>query len=245
MKSYMIVLKNNDYSKEVSDKCISEAKKYGIYPEIFNAINGKDKFADEFLHSLGINKVLNSANALDKFKNSPGVKGCLVSHLSLFLKCIEDNQPYLILEHDGYFIDTLPEDILDHFDDVLHLDSFDQLHQDYDYNIMKSRSKKLEYTHYNNIRPKNRCKYRALIGKEGIRHTYFFGTHGYIIKPHACKKAIAYLQKYGCVPFDWLMNNHNFPNIKGVTKPIVRVHPDYNTRKIKDQNLSTTGSNNI
>ena len=44
---------------------------------------------------------------------------------------MNENVPYLIMEHDAYFIRKLPENILDKFKTTLHLDSYDHLADDY------------------------------------------------------------------------------------------------------------------
>ena len=68
-----------------------------------------------------------------KFKKGrAGVFGCFLSHYYLWKQCVEDNVPYLILEHDGYFLRPLPKDILEKFEDVLKLDGLDPYSKQYD-----------------------------------------------------------------------------------------------------------------
>ena len=111
MRTKIIILKNNELSEQVAKDCIEQAKKFGITVEVFDAINGFD--AAGHLELLNI-------KPLGKFKKGRvGIVGCFLSHYYLWLDCIKDNVPYLVLEHDGYFVKPLPNNILDLFDDVI------------------------------------------------------------------------------------------------------------------------------
>lgn len=241
MKTFIIVSQDDEHSVMKSNECIKQANKYNIYPEVFNAIKGEN--AQEIFDKFNTTKVLKSACAIDKLKKN-GVKGCLASHLVLLDKCMNENVPYLIMEHDAYFIRHLPEDILDKFKTTLHLDSYDHLADDYYDKIDKSINNKSEneseIMKYTETRPINEVKYRALTGREGIRYTYFYGAHAYIIKPQYIHKIFDYLRTFGLVPADWLFNTFIFPTLSCIRKPIVCVHRKYNSKYVRENDLSLT-----
>ena len=96
MKFKIIRLKNNPISEKYAAECVTQAKTFGIDVDYFDAINGL-----EYPSHLEKLKIVPRY----KFKKGrAGVFGCFLSHYYLWKKCIEDNVPYLILEHDGYFI---------------------------------------------------------------------------------------------------------------------------------------------
>jgi glycosyl transferase family 25 len=105
MKAFIITLKSNQHSYNIARECINQAKKFGIEVDFFDAINGKD--FEEHYEKTGIPR------PKKKFKKGRlGVLGCFFSHYYLWKKCIEENVPFIILEHDGFFIKKLPENVL-------------------------------------------------------------------------------------------------------------------------------------
>jgi GR25 family glycosyltransferase involved in LPS biosynthesis len=210
MKFKIIRLKDNIISEKYADECINQAKIFGIAIEYFDAING-----------------LEYQSHLEKLKISPrykfkkgkaGVYGCFLSHYYLWKKCIEDNIPYTILEHDGYFIRPLPPDILTQFDDVLKLDNFDPWSKSYENSTVGDATNNIDVVQYHN--PKIKFEEKNQTGN------YIRGAYGYIIKPHAAKKLIDWISVNGFVPADCQIGNA-IVDIKVVIPTIVRLHPDY------------------
>jgi GR25 family glycosyltransferase involved in LPS biosynthesis len=211
IKTRIIVLKNNKLSETNARDCIEQAAKFGISAEVFDAINGFD--AARHLELLNI-------RPLGKFKKGRvGIVGCLLSHYYLWLDCIKDNVPYLILEHDGYFVKPLPENILDSFDDIIKLDAGNPYSGSYDQWL----------TEHENDNPStwtiNDCE-----GGGGTRETRARwstrGTWAYIIKPHAAEKIVAWVKQNGFLPSDHLLGTKVI-TITHHKPTIVRIHPYY------------------
>ena len=211
IKTRIIVLKNNKLSETNARDCIEQAAKFGISAEVFDAINGFD--AARHLELLNI-------RPLGKFKKGRvGIVGCLLSHYYLWLDCIKDNVPYLILEHDGYFVKPLPENILDSFDDIIKLDAGNPYSGSYDQWL----------TEHENDNPStwtiNDCE-----GGGGTRETRAGwstrGTWAYIIKPHAAEKIVAWIKQNGFLPSDHLLGTKVI-TITHHKPTIVRIHPYY------------------
>jgi GR25 family glycosyltransferase involved in LPS biosynthesis len=215
MKTKIIVLKNNAVSQTVSQDCIAQAKKFGISAEVFDAINGLDY--QRHLENLGI-------RPLKKFKkNRPGVYGCFLSHYYLWKQCAESNKPYMILEHDGFLIQPLPEDILDHFDDLLKLESENPYSKGYQRRLIATQNDPLCYQ---NVEP---CG-----DQNNGAGWYSVGAYAYIIKPPGAKKLIDWIQQHGFLPADQQLGS-DIVSIYECRPSLARLHEFYS----KDGNIKS------
>ena len=210
MKTFIIRLKGNKISEKHADECVQQAKQFGIIAEYFDAINGKEY--QQHLDNLKIKPRY-------KFKKGrAGVYGCFLSHYYLWRNCAKANVPFLILEHDGYFIKPLPEKVMDMFTDVLKLDNNDPYSKNYNSILDQEANNDLKIETYHN--------HTAKFLEKNQTGNYMRGAYSYIIKPHAAKKIIKWIAKNGFVPADQQIGN-NIVDIK-VTKPtIARLHPAY------------------
>lgn len=104
MKKYVITILDNPYSVQAADRCIESAEQFGYEVEKFPAITPADNphkiFKEEGLPT-------------KKFENNPYSRYepalcCFLSHYFLWKKCVEDDWPILILEHDAVFKSSLP-----------------------------------------------------------------------------------------------------------------------------------------
>jgi len=211
MKAYIITLKGNDISETHAAECIEQAKKFGINVSRFNAIHGHDYPAH--LKRLKINPRY-------KFKKGrAGVFGCFLSHYYLWKQCQEENVPYLILEHDGYIIRSFPSDIIDRFSDVLKLDNHDPYSKSYNSMFLDvTEQQQIEITKYHN--------HQAKFLEKNQTGNYMRGAYGYIIKPHAAKKLVDWIQINGFVPADQQIGD-SIVDIRVTTPSMVRLHPNY------------------
>lgn len=225
MKSYIITLKDNEISETHATDCIKQAKKFGIDVDQFNAINGND-----YPTHL---KRLKIAPRYKFKKGRAGVFGCFLSHYYLWEQCSQEGVPYLILEHDGYFLRPLPDNVLDQFSDVLKLDNEDPYSKNYDSIFNETSQKDIVITPYHNS--------QAKFLEKNQTGNYMRGAYGYIIKPHAAKKIIDWIGANGFVPADQQIGNA-IVDIKVTTPSIVRLHPNYSG---KIGALSLTGNPNL
>jgi len=223
MKYKIICLKECDISIKNTDDCIEQAKKFNVDVEIFDAIDGRE--SKKHFDALNIKKKWNFKDG-----GTLGIDGCFLSHFYLWKECFETNIPYMILEHDGYFIKKLPDNILEKFEDVLkldHLDSFShyynqqiESHKNINENIIK---------YYNDFSKQNE------LNETG---SYLRGAYSYIIKPLAAKKLIDRVYEKGYLPADCQIGD-TIVDIKVCIPTIVRLHPIYSKNK-NILELSTT-----
>ena len=142
---------------------------------------------------------------------------------------MEDGIPYLILEHDGYFVRPLPDDVLDRFDDVLKLDGENPFSKDYDQIINSQNAQTTSIQKYNN--PDAKFLHKNETGN------YMRGAYGYIIKPHAAKIIVDWISVNGFVPADNQLGDA-LVDIQVTVPSVVRLHPAYNNR-IRELSLTS------
>lgn len=222
MKTFIIRLKNNIISEKHAAECVEQAAKFGINVEYFDAINGLDYPAH--LARLKITPRY-------KFKKKKaGVFGCFLSHYYLWKMCVELNEPIVILEHDGYFIKDMPNNIVEKFTDVLKLDNLDPYSKSYDRNVIDEQNLDITIKKYHNT--------AAKFLEKNQTGNYMRGAYSYIIKPHAAKKIIDWISTNGFVPADQQIGDA-LVDIQVITPTVARLHPAY-SGKIGE--LSLTGN---
>jgi len=158
MRSFIITLENIEFSKRKAEICRESARKVGYKPEIetFWGVFARDwrkhlpKTANTYMWNL--------------VKTTDPIAGCFASHYLLWKKCIELNEPILILEHDAQFIRNIPEDL--EFDKCINFGAPSFFRAD-DCNF---------------IEPKE--------GVHPLRDDIFFGHHAYAIKPEAATQFV-------------------------------------------------------
>jgi len=218
MKAFIIRLEENSHSCDMAQDCFEQAVKFNLEPIFFKAINGND--ADLHYEQTGLFKKR-------KFKKGRiGVLGCFFSHYYLWNKCIELDEAIIILEHDGYIIKSITDDILDTFEDVLKLDRHDPYSKTYNEVILKEQDYDLDVIKYINPTPKDPKKLGT--------GNYFKGAYSYILKPQGAKKLVNWVKENGHLPADqqigdWVVDTK-------VTVPtLARLHPFY----AEGNNIST------
>ena len=217
MKSFIIRLRDNDHSCKIAKECVEQAEKFNLKVEYFDGILGND--ADDIFAADGIVKYPKKLK-----KSTAGVKGCAASHYLLWKKCMADNQSYLILEHDGYMIRSLPTA---DFKDILKLDPHNPFLETYHNDV--EIDQELKILDYKNQEYKRK---RAPYGE------YFLGAWAYIIKPAAAKILVDVVKEKGWVPADKQLGS-DLLHLETTSSTVFRIHPLYNFKNIKSLSLTT------
>ena len=214
MKAFIITLKDHEWSEKLSNESIEQANKFNIVVEKFDAIVGKTypehiKENNLFLHPKR-DKTL-----------TEGTFGCFFSHFYLWKKCIELDEPIIILEHDGYFIKLLPDNILDKFNDLMKLDCFNPY--DLKYNKWINNTMNDPITYKNDI---------SKIYAKRVFGWYTWGAYAYIIKPTGANKLVNFCKQHGFSAPDNMLADKVL-EIVIPSSPIARLHPIFNGSNIK------------
>ena len=225
MKTLIIRLKGIELSERLADECIEQAKKFNIYPEKFDGINGLEY--SKHLEKLQI-------RPLKKFKKGrPGVIGCLLSHYYIWLQCMQDTESYLVLEHDGYMIRSLPGNIEEQFSDILKLDFVNPYSRLYEESLKNHAGNSIQIK---TVEPGVGTCNEIMNNGAGW---YSTGSYAYIIKPHAAGKMIDWIKSHGFLPSDQQLAS-DAADIKICDPSIVRLHPFFtnNDRLIKAMSMT-------
>lgn len=208
IKSFVIFV-NEPVSIEQSVESVESFKKIGINVERFSGVykHNVDVVWDQeelfFYHKQSDNK---------KVK---GVKGCFLSHYLLWKKCLELNEPLLILEHDAIAIRSIPQNILEYDFDVLNLDYASRQVTDY-------------WNYVNSDHGFEICAWKSSDkkGYGGYNKSSIAGIHGYIIKPSGAEKLIEFSKKEGTLPAD-IQINSKVVDLRYTKTSYVKINPKY------------------
>jgi len=155
VKAFVITLKGIKESEELAQKALSSARKHGYDASIFSAIKPKDNPLQIF-NKHGINM-----DGWVKDKN-PAALACWASHFLLWKKCIDMDEPFLILEHDAIVESKFPNHLIKRVKQIVNLGG--PAYIDSVKNI-----ENIEHI-------------RKGLGR--LRSNYkFCGTHGYVVTP--------------------------------------------------------------
>lgn len=121
MKNYIIYLPEFKTSVEWASHAQRSALSIGWEMYLFEGVNGKTVAidADWQQWNIRINQQDKKCRAM---MDKPGVRGCFLSHYSLWCRCAQFNEPIGIFEHDVEFIGCAPT--IDHVEDLLKLEGF-------------------------------------------------------------------------------------------------------------------------
>ena len=194
MKAYIITVKGNELSEESANKTLQSAKQSGLEPEIYYGVNKYE--AEHILTNSGLD-IDNKDGVFTKVSYKESTIGCFLSHWSLWKKCINRNEPFVILEHDVNFYGK--------FD-------FDKVDKDSDgvINIGKPLWGK-KWKAWPDGLVERFCKVPMLSFVEEYKYCdceqhFLHGAHSYIITPNAAKKLIKHYTENGIVPADNSIN---------------------------------------
>jgi len=179
MKSYVITIQEMSHSIRSANKCIMSASDYDIEVEMFEAVTPNHNPV-KMLKDKGIG----DTNFNEVYSRTDRCISAFLSHHSLWEKCVEDNEPYLIFEHDAIVETIIPQTILD-FETEPKLISFGA-------------------PSYGKFNTPQSLGLNTLMSKQ-----YLPGAHSYMLNPQAAKKLIE-SAKTDAGPTDVFLNNARF-----------------------------------
>ena len=222
MKAIVIRLKGIEESESLAQECIDSAKSKGLIVYPFDGVYGEEQIAAkhaEFQIRPWKEKMK---------KNRLGVKGCFLSHYSIWLHCLETDQPILVFEHDAVVLRSIPTNITELFDEFLLLDPYNKMTKSYGSMHEKDGEFKIEEYYNEN----SQQKYE-------LQHQYAMGLQAYIIKPNAAAKLLESVKKNGYYPAD-MQCHKGIINIQTVYPSIASVNPRFYGNKKLMKEESTT-----
>jgi GR25 family glycosyltransferase involved in LPS biosynthesis len=216
MKAYAIIIKDNVISENGANKLFKSSFEVNNEFKIsrFNAITPEKVDKTLKKYKLTWNYPWESVvfDDITKLKKSPySAKdpnkkiACALSHYSLWIKCVELNEPILILEHDALFIEKLNIDFL-----------VDSTYQIIGINNPLGSTRKSVL--YNSLIRSNIEEIQPIpvIDDDEIPQG-LAGASAYFVKPDGCKEVIEKIKEVGLWHNDALLCRQLF-NFIGVTK---------------------------
>jgi hypothetical protein len=94
-KTFVIAIKDHPVSESQLQDCLSSAENFKWKIETFWGINGHTLTDDSWLE-ISVKPLLNKPTM-----NRKGTWGCFFSHWILWNKCVDLNEPIIVLEHDA------------------------------------------------------------------------------------------------------------------------------------------------
>ena len=180
MKAFIIYLKEVQSTIDSALECKRTAREYGLDAWLMEGFTPSR--ADQFIKEENLKPYLPGPKLFQIKWQKGGVRGCMISHYHVWKKCIELDQPIVVLEHDSRVVsETYTAD----FEDVLHLDAH-RFEQDPD------RDKDPVVQDFVNVRK----------GENQL-----MGTYGYVIKPHAAKRLIQGAHEDGLTASDMFVKD--------------------------------------
>ena len=223
MKAFVITLKDNQYSNKVADRCIQTAAKFGLVVEKFYGVN-KER-AKQFMYDEGLEWTWANNNTEETFCKKTGLRmhpyrtgdlraviGCSMSHYFLWKKCIELDEPILILEHDSVFLRALPE---------IEFNGICQINDP-----MGATRKGAQWSRQMSSRGTVGVHSKTWITSKDEKHIPdgLAGNSAYLIKPWAARELVDKFYEIGVWPNDATMCQQLFPYLEEyypfITKPI-------------------------
>jgi GR25 family glycosyltransferase involved in LPS biosynthesis len=194
MKAFIIHLSKIESSLTTAISTRKMLENAGVIAELWEGCYGNEvekQFADSgrVLHPWsfkGPTELIMPDSKYSIKNNRPGIKGCFMSHFSLWKKCVELNEPIMIFEDDV----------------VIERGFFDVAWQDVLVLVLGNPAKSNRYLNYldsPNVENPQAVEYT---------NSSMPGTPGYAIKPHAAKKLID-TYKNTFLPSDNAINRHH------------------------------------
>lgn len=102
-KAYIITLSNNTYSKTLASRCAESCNLVGQEFEHWEAFDGTDNCTIAIPAKFSNQSWLNLIK-FTSYKMTVSEIACALSHISLWIHCIEVDKPIVILEHDAVLV---------------------------------------------------------------------------------------------------------------------------------------------
>lgn len=205
MKSFCVYTPPLKNSSALSDRTVLSGKQFGVKVEKVESINPDNlqqtvKELDLFLKYTPVKSTVTDFEKL----TAPQGRICNgVTHYMLYLKCIEEDQPYMILEHDAYFVSPPPRQGI--YDGVIQISS----HNTYQMTAEKMkgcvRAQKM-FKHQPNYQYDDNWDKQTGILKHPL--SGLNGTSGYIIGPEAAREMVSYIRADGVAFADRIRKRH-------------------------------------
>jgi GR25 family glycosyltransferase involved in LPS biosynthesis len=181
-RAYIIRVKGNNNSEKQALNCATTCNKVGMPFQYWDAYNG---ISDEIIVPEHHNSIMKMIKVTDHYL-SRGEVACALSHISLWARCVEQDQPIVILEHDAVMTAAYPTHHV--FNSIAYLGSNEQAHQGWGVFATPPHA------------------------SEGPNYHFICRAHAYAIDPAVAKNMLSHVLKFGITaPLDIILRADIFP----------------------------------
>ena len=181
-KAYIIRVEGHEDSEEKAAHCAESCDKVGQEWEYWEAYNGLDGEIKDASHH---NAIMECLKVTDHYMTR-GEVACALSHISLWAKCVIEDQPLIVLEHDAVMVEKYEHHAV--YNSICYLGGHEQVKQGW--KVLPT--------------PPH--------ASEGPNYHFICRAHAYAIDPAVAKNMLAHVLKMGiCGPLDILLRADIFP----------------------------------
>jgi Glycosyltransferase family 25 (LPS biosynthesis protein) len=181
-KAYIIRVKDHERSELLAKNCAESCDKVKMPYEFWDAYNGLDSELKAPIHH---GQFMNMVKITDHYMTR-GEVACALSHISLWVKCVEQDQPLVVLEHDAVMVQPYRQHAV--FNSICYLGSNEQVNQGWAVLPTPPHA------------------------SEGPNYHFICRAHAYAIDPAVAKNMLAHVLKYGInAPLDIMLRTDVFP----------------------------------
>ena len=181
-KAYIIRIDGHTSSETKAKRCADSCDAVGQKWEYWDAYNG---ISDPIIPPKQNGQFMNLLKVTDHYMTR-GEVACALSHISLWVKCVEQDKPLIVLEHDAVMVQPYTNHAV--FNSICYLGNNEQVNLGWA--VMPT--------------PPH--------ASEGANYHFICRGHAYAIDPAVAKNLLAHVLKYGiCAPLDILIRADIFP----------------------------------
>jgi hypothetical protein len=181
-KAYIIRVQGHEEGEQKAQRCADSCDKVGMPWEYWDAYNGLEGTIVPPDNHSGIMEMV---KITDHYMTR-GEVACALSHISLWQKCVIDDQPLVVLEHDSIMVQPYMNHSV--YNSICYLGGHEQAKQGWQVLPTPPHA------------------------SEGPNYHFICRAHAYAIDPAVAKNLLAHVLKMGiCAPLDILMRADVFP----------------------------------
>jgi hypothetical protein len=181
-KAYIIRVEGHEDGEQKAKRCSDSCDKVGMPWEYWDAYNGLEGTIVPPEHHGG---VMEMVKITDHYMTR-GEVACALSHISLWQKCVIDDQPLVVLEHDSIMVQPYMNHSV--YNSICYLGGHEQAKQGWQVLPTPPHA------------------------SEGPNYHFICRAHAYAIDPAVAKNLLAHVLKMGiCAPLDILVRADVFP----------------------------------
>jgi hypothetical protein len=180
--AYIIRVKGHEKSERLAKRCANSCEAVEMHYKYWDAYNG---MGTEIIPPSHHGQTMSLIKVTDHYLTR-GELACALSHISLWVKCIEQDKPLVILEHDSVMVAPYLKHAV--FNSICYLGGNEQVNQGWKVYPTPPHA------------------------SEGPNYHFICRAHAYAIDPAVAKNMLSYVIKMGvCAPLDILIRADIFP----------------------------------